>query len=240
MIYNRNTNNAFFENVRFLNESSGISIAKKTGESLINENCELIKNCDFAISEEAIREFYGDMDLVEQHALLEGAKFDLLMKNFLKEGKDYKGLKADLKEIIEANDLDDSKLASKGKGLLHVCKRVLQICCDIDAAVGAGIGGVGIGAGIVGLLASGAAPIALIPIIYCIVGFIVSFIINRLIRLLVDHIEFDTVKKDAQDIVSDLRKQARSTDNKKLADKYTAEADKLEAAIAKYSKKNKD
>lgn len=135
------------------------------------------------------------MDLVEQHALLEGAKFDLLMKNFLKEGKDYKGLKADLKEIIDANDLDDSKLASKGKSLLHICKRVLQICYDIGAAIGTGGTAVSLVAGAVGMLAAGTGPMALIPIIYGIVNFVIAFIINRLIRLLVDHIEFDTVKK---------------------------------------------
>lgn len=201
------------------------------------------KNCSNLVTEEMISECCGDASLVEQSAILEGAKLDLALKNFLKEGQDYKSLKKDLNEIIKANDISDEALRSDGRKLLHVCKRVLQYAYDISAiivpVVGAGeiASKTVIGAKIVktGLMA----PAGLTVTVVCsIIGYVVGFIINRLIRFLIDTVEFKTVKEDAEDVVRELRSNAKKANDPKLAKKMESEADRLEASIAKYSKKS--
>ena len=195
-----------------------------------------IKNCEFAITEEMIEECGHNPDLIAQAAILEGAKIDWALKNWLKEGQDYKGLKAEVNKIVEANNMDKEALQSKGKGFMHVCKRILQIWYDlaIPSAVGT------TAAQTVGLAAVGA-PGAIVAstAIGGILGLITGFIINRLIRYLVDTVEFNTIKKDAQNIVTELRANARKAEDKKIADKMNKEADRLEDAIIKYIKDKK-
>lgn len=196
-----------------------------------------------------ITECGNDRSLIEQSCLLEGAKMDLLLKNFIKEGKDYKGLKSDLNEIIKANNMDDKQLTSKGKGFLHICKRILQILVDIDSmllpvntasniAIGVRMAkDVNMAAAMFGATAS----VALAPVIIkAIITLIVNFIINRLLRLAIDAIEFSVIKSDAEEIVKELRKMAENTNDNKLKKKYDSEADRLEQSIEKYSKKKKD
>ena len=178
---------------------------------------------------------------VNQDIILEGAKFDLFLKNYMDEGKDYKGLKKELQTIIKANDLDSSKLRDKSTGFMHNCKRIIQISTDLETiAIPAGVvvgtakgaGGLAIKLGLTGITAELAPAI----IIGGIIAFIVTFICNRIFRYIVDIGEFNTLKKDAEDIVNQLRSNAKNTSDKELAKKYNSEADKLESAIVKYSK----
>lgn len=196
----------------------------------------IISDCSCFITEEMLKEYSYDKNVVRQAAILEGAKFDAFLNNWLKEGKDYKGLKNEVKSIIAANNMDKSELRSKGKGFMHTCKRILQICYDIDAvfmpvSAAASAAGTATSLGMLGVAMGTPA-----MLIYGIIIFVVNFIINRLMRYLVDTVEFNNIKKDAEDIVSDLRAKAKNADEAG-AKKLNAEADKLEAAIKKYSKK---
>lgn len=178
---------------------------------------------------------------INQNIILEGAKFDLFLKNYMNEGKDYKGLKKELKTIIDANNLDSSELKDKSTGFMHTCKRILQICTDLETAaipVGVAIGSTKGSAGLAIKLGLTGVTAELIPAIVIggIIAFIVTFISNRIFRYIVDASEFKTIKKDAEDIVKQLRYNAKNTSDKDLAKKYNFEADKLEASIKKYSK----
>ena len=55
---------------------------------------------------------------------------------------------------------------------------------------------------------------------------------------MIDTIEFKTIKDDAEDIVRELRLNAKKAKNPKIAKKMESEADRLEESIAKYSKKD--
>ena len=225
-------------NMEFLHSLRGGGDVER-GYNAILENGEYIKNCNLFITEEMVNECCGNTHLIEQSALLEGAKLDMQLKNLFKEGKDYKNLKKDVKEIIKANDMDDDDLKSKGKGFIHVCKRILQVCEDLAVFVG----GAGAAANTVtgiGIIAAGLTPVGVGMIIGAIVSFVVTFIASRLFRLLWDTLEFNAIKDDAESIVRDLRRMAKNTNDKKLSEKYNAEADKLEASIDKYSKKRKN
>lgn len=183
----------------------------------------------------------GIIPISNQDIILEGAKFDLFLKNWMNEGKDYKGLKNDLQEIIDANNLDSDKLKSKGMGFMHTCKRIMQTCTDLQTlaipasgAVGAikGTSSLAIKLGLTGFSAE------LVPaiIIGGIVGCVVTFISNRIFRYMIDSAEFSTIKSDAKSIVKELRNNAKNSFDRDLAKKLNDEADKLEASIKKYSK----
>lgn len=217
-----------FENAKFLNESFyDLNI------NIVNENDSLIKNCDFIIDDYVIKECFGDRGTIRHCVLYEAAKMDITISNFCKGGKDYKGLKADLKEIIEANNLVDSALKSKSKSLIKVCKRIIQIILDIEATLDKNV------------TPWAAAFLAAFPgmsiarFIVMIISIITKFILNRLLRLLVDTGEFKSVKSDAETIISMLREKAKTTDNKSIAANCESDANKLEASIKKYSE-NKD
>lgn len=198
------------------------------------------KNCSNLVTEEMISECCNDRSLIEQSAILEGAKLDLTLKNFIKEGPDYRSLKADLNDVIKANDISDEALRNNGRKLLRTCKRILQCIYDISSAI---ILPIGISNDIARNASMIATPNFKITkgftsnIIYSIIGYIVSFIINRLLRLLIDTIEFNSIKEDAKDIVRELRLNAKKTDDPKLAKKMESEADRLEESIIKYTKK---
>ena len=195
-----------------------------------------IKNCDIFVSEQMVAECFNNEDLIRSAAILEGAKLDIALKNFMKEGKDYKGLKKDLRDIIKANNMDDSDLKTAHNGLMHACKRVLQILSDIESMLMVpGIIGFG-GKDMVSSFISAGLYRSHISII---VTFIVSFIIGRLMRLLCDTIEFKTLKKDAESIIEKLRTMAKDSSNEDLKKKYNTEADRLEESIKKYSNKRK-
>ena len=230
-----------FNHVNFLNESTlseKYEVGFELSRNVISESGALIKNCDFVISEEFISDCAYDTALIEETALLEGAKLDLKLKNFMQEGEDYKGLKKELRKVIDANNLSDEKLKSGKNDFMHICKRILQCCEDILAVfntfytAGYTAGGIALG------LATGQPIIILCAVVPHIIGFVIGFIINRLCRLLWDTIEFETIKKDAESIVKDLRKSAEKAP--KLEKKLNAEADRLEAAIEKYSNKRKN
>lgn len=196
-----------------------------------------ITDCSMFITEAMVSECFNDVNIIRQTAILEGAKFDLFIKNWFKEGKDYKGLKGDLKQIIDANNLDESQLRSKGKGLLYICKRVLQVCCDLEAAMLPASGAIGI-VSLLGLNAISGGTIAPALFIKYIIQLVGRFIYDRLFRYAVDLAEFNTIKKDAEACVKQLRDNAKKSNDEAMIKKYNEEADKLEKAIAKYSKKS--
>lgn len=204
----------------------------------------LIKNCNFAITESVLWEYANNVDAVVKYAILEGAKLDMMFNNFLEEGTDYKGLKADMKEIIEANNMEDAQLQSKGKKILNTCKKALQKCIDIIGMVGyigtsSAVGGA-VGGGVSGAaLGVGALNPITIAFVRTAIPFIVMWIGSRLLRLIVDAAEFAAAKKEAEGIVAALRKSANEAKDKKTANKLNDEADKLEASIKKYSNKKK-
>lgn len=197
-------------------------------EAVYNEG-EIIKDCSFLITESMIDGCLNNIELVRNCAILEGAKLDMMLSNFMKEGKDYKGLKKDLNEIINANNMDKSELISKGKGFMHICKRILQISQDLATVAGTGVIA----------LKVAAAPAVPGVIIASILGFVIGFISNRLLRYLCDTVEFETIKKDAESIVKDLRSNAKKAEDPDIAKKLNSEADKLEASIKKYSSNSK-
>lgn len=162
-----------------------------------------------------INECAGNLELIEKSALLEGAKIDFALKNLFKKGKDYKDLKKNVNEIIKANNLSKDELRSKGKGLMHICKRIIQVIEDIGIFVyttGAAINTTSV---IAFVVAGGAIP-GITIIIGSIIEFVVGFIINKLIRFAADSLEFNTIKKDADDIVDSLRSQAKKSKDKNI------------------------
>lgn len=205
MLYSYNKN--LFENAKFLNES----FTDDFNISIVNENAFLIKNCNFIIDDDIIKECFGDVTAIKHYALYEAAKMDIAISNFCKEGKDYKGLKADLKEIIDANNLDDSALKSKGKGLIKVCKRIIQIILDIEATLDKNV------TPWAAVFLAAFPGMSIARFIVMIISIITKFIVNILLRLLVDMGEFKSVKSDAEAIISMLREKAKTTDNKSIA-----------------------
>ena len=195
-----------------------------------------IKDCSMLITDSMINECVGDANLIKQSAILEGAKIDWALKNFLKEGQDYKGLKKEVNKIIEANNLPKDQMKSKGKGFMHICKRILQIMEDagVIAGIGTSVSNISVGAKII---AAGGATIGSGMIIGTIVGFIVGFIINRILRYCYDSAEFNAISTDAIEIMQTLRKQAKETNDAKLSAKLNKQADDLQEALNKYSKK---
>lgn len=236
-----------FESVRFLNENTKNN-TQFTEYNAVLESGEFIRNCNCFISESMIEECGGDRALIEQQAILEGAKFDAILKNFLKEGKDYNGLKKDLNEIIKANDLDAKGLSTGKKGFMHTCKRILQVLYDIDAALfpitgtastvaaAAAASKANKAAAALGVFGQAMTISVAGVVIRTILSFVISFIINRLLRFAVDTIEFNTLKKDAEAIVDDLERMARNAKDEKEKKKYMDQADKLKESIKKYSK----
>ena len=213
---------SIFDNLHYYGESSVNEVNNKP--KAYNENANYIKNCDFLINEAVANDFGNNENVIITNALYEGAKIDWALSNFIEEGEDYKDLKANLKDIIKADDLDDDQLRSKGKGIIHVVKRVLQISTDIFIAVETG------------------SAIALVftsnPIVIAITiaVFAAEFVINRLFRLAIDAAEFDSLKKDARDIEKELRRAAKNCSNKEGAKRLEDQADKVADLIDEYSK----
>lgn len=233
--------------------SEAVSLKPSDFTDIVYSEGTYFKNCSNLVTEEMIAECCGDRSLIEQSAILEGAKLDLTLKNFLKEGQDYKGLKADLEKVIKANDISNETLKSDGRKFLHICKRILQVMYDISPILGIPVAGAQVATGVAaanvkadaasvfgvgGAAASGIIKTGItVSIFSAIISYIIGFIINRLIRLLIDTIEFKTIKDDAEDVVRELRLNAKKAKNPKIAKKMESEADRLEESIAKYSKK---
>lgn len=220
-----------FKDVKFIGEhttrSNRINDNRILNENIILREGNFIKNCNIFVTDDLIQECYGNEYLIKQSALLEGAKIDMALNNFIEEGKDYKNLKKDLKEIISANNMDEKELNGNFRKFMHICKRIVQVLLDINLVIGSAINTANIG-----IFAAAGNPALLIGTI---IGFVTGFIINRLLRYAADTIEFENIVKDSQYIVNELRKKARDTNDKKLASKFNSEADRLEKAIKKYS-----
>lgn len=216
---------SIFDNIRFINENN-----ESNPLEYIYSESGLVKDCSIFVTEEMISECSNNIDLIRQQALLEGAKFDLMLNNYVNEGKDYKGLKKELKAIMKANKMSDEELKTGKKGILHSCKRAVQIILDL---ISVSLVGGAVGWGISSLILIPSA--FLIPVL----RFVLAFITSRLFRLAADAVEFDAIKKDAKKIVSDLRSNAKKSKDKSTSKKLNREADKLEFTIEKYSKGKK-
>ena len=234
---------SIFDECKFIGDEYSNNLNTVTNESYMDLNYgayfsegTYIKNCNPLISEEMIQECAGNADLIKQSAILEGAKIDWVLKNFLEEGQDYKGLKKEVNKIIEANNLPKDQIKSKGKGLIHICKRILQIIGDLNvcAAIGATASNIFIGTK---FIAAGSAAAGSVLITGTIVIFIVGFIINRILRYCYDSAEFNAISTDAVEIIQTLRKHAKETNDAKLSAKLNKQADNLQKALNKYSKK---
>ena len=64
---------------------------------IMSESGVYMKNVGTLVTPEMVMECAFNNNLIREAAILEGAKLDAILKNFLKEGKDYKGLKKDLR-----------------------------------------------------------------------------------------------------------------------------------------------
>lgn len=102
---------------------------------VIYENGSIYRDCTDYITEEMIVECLGDPYLVQQSAILEAAKMDWNLKNFLKSGEDYRGLKKELKEVMDANNIKEDEVSSKGSKVIHACLRCVQIICDLAPTI---------------------------------------------------------------------------------------------------------
>ena len=165
----------------------------------------------------------------------EGAKFDWFLNNFLKEGKDYKGLKRAMQKVQEATDLSDKELAKDPSKFMKISKRALQIILDILAMGIDAVQTIGNFFVYINLIA----PFAKFSIkgwLVWMIGFISTKLVDRLLRLVVDKAEFKQCKNEAEEMVKLLRDKADKTDDKELKVKYREEADRLKRKIRYYSK----
>ena len=216
-----------------LNVLESMNMNEQPAATPVYEHVELpfegqfVKEASEFVTDTMIAECFNDTGLIHQSAMLEAAKMDAALQNFMKEGKDYKGLKKDLNTILMAHDLSDEDFGRKSNNLLHVCKRILQVCYDLDG-VFAGVIGTG------GAVAIAATMPAMLPIY--IVSFVVGFICNRLMRYLVDTVEFKKLEGDVNNIIDDMRAAAKNCEDEKRAAKLNSAADKLEASLRKHRK----
>lgn len=230
----------------------------------IPEGTTYVKNCLFALTEEMIESY--DENTIRQSCILEAVKIDWLMKNFLSKPNDYKGLKEDMKTIIAANNLDDSKLKSNKKGILQACKRVFLILNDLAVPGGAATTALGLGAivpkiatvgakagkaaktagrfGIIskttaGTIGTVGGMLSPITIIGAIVAFLLGFIINRLIRLAIDNSEFNNIKDDCYQLIEQLETNANNTNDPKLKKQYLDAAKQLRDSVIQHDRSGK-
>lgn len=172
---------------------------------------------------------FNEVTFLNEDTLLEGAKMSASLKKFMAEGEDYKGLKKELKEVIKMNDMSDAELKDKLKtgrgGVMHVCKRAVQIYLDFVFAfnVGGAIGGTVAAATMFPLL---------VPQI--VISFVVGLFLNRLLRLAADTVEFDAVYKDCKTILEEIESAIDKCKDPKQKKKLQESADKLRKAMNKY------
>lgn len=210
-----------FDNVKFINEKTNL-INQFQDMKIVNENG---IDCAIFLTDSIISECSNNKALIREACLLEGAKFDMMLNNWLEEGEDYRGLKAELRTIMDAYNMNEKDLRSRENGILYACKRIIQILEDINIPF-ATIELFGM------TVASGFNPAVLLG---GIVGLIVGWLINRLIRYSVDNLEYKGLTKDCKDISKKLRNMANDTKDKALAAKYRSSAEKLDKAVDNYS-----
>lgn len=200
-----------YNNPIFINESSfNMNSKKNIPYNVIYENGEFIKNCDMFITDELLEAYQYNKDMVTRAAILEGAKLDLLfrnfIKNFMKEGKDYRGLRSLLNDVADecskSGDIIRNEGRTGARKFLHVCKRILQVLIDISAACSMGFsGGMLIGT-IAGAFIVG--PAALLMGALQIIAVVINLMINRLLRFAVDCAEYSNATDDARDTIREL------------------------------------
>lgn len=154
--------------------------------------------------EDANFDFYSNKQILQ-----EKAKWDLLLNNFMEEGEDYRDLKLALREVCELNSSDDVTFKRKKRTVLHAIKRFIQCYDDVAYAINA-----------VSCLAIATIPFMIIPML-----------LNRLERFCVDSVEYNTLKKDTQEIISQLKVAKEKTKDKKAAEKIQKGIDKLERML---------
>lgn len=264
--YTQNDIYSFKHVIRILNYLYSLSLSNNFGNKLFKKmykfesyifNEYISDNCDLFVTEQMILECSNSKELIENQSLLEGAKFDIWVKNFLSEGEDYKGLKKEIKTVIKANKLSEEEININKKGLMNSCKRILQISMDILSIASGAAGGILtvkdwkdannlFKKGNIYLdknkIYHGFGKTALISGFKKLGIFAIGFIITRLIRFAVDSAEFKSLEKDCKSIISDLNKasdKAKKNGDNELADHYDSEAKRLEKALKVYSNKSK-
>lgn len=164
-------------------------------------------------------------------SLNEGARFDYYLTNFLKEGGDYKGLKASMKKVIKAVNLSDEEFKQNSNKIINIAKRTIQIildiiCVGVDAIEGFGTG----------MLLVYTGPFNVINWLIWMIGFILTKLVTRVLRLAVDTAEYKSCLKEANQLVEILENKASSIDGEKEREKYNKQIDILKKKIKFYSK----
>lgn len=172
---------------------------------------------------------FNEVTFLNEDTLLEGAKLSETLKNFMVEGEDYKGLKKELKQVIEMNNLSDAELKDKLKtgkgGVMHVCKRIVQIYLDCIFAINVGAS-IGTTIGVAGI-----APVLLPQVI---ISFVAGLFLNRILRLAANTAEFNAVCKDCKTIINELESAAEKCKDPKQKKKLKESANKLHDSMVKY------
>lgn len=217
----------------FFTESS-LDLAIESG------NRPLILDNSIFLTEELIVDCMGDESLIQEAVMVEAAKFDLKLKNYLAEGEDYKGIKKDIRDVLKAQGMSEEDFVQKGvwRKMLHNLKRFIQVSADIVAA--ASIAG-GIGGSIGGIAGGLAAPVkislgakALISLkvvlkfaIICTIAFFTS----RVLRWIADSAEASQAKKDIKEIIKIARQKASECKNQADKKKFNSIADKMQKKL---------
>ena len=165
--------------------------------------------------------------------VLERAQYSDTLYNFLREGKDYRGLKRSIQKIVEASNLSDDEIKSDTKNIVRIAKRAIQIILDILSLARDTTDGVIHIVGFVGHLFGG---LNIVNWFMWLIGSKIIGLVLRLLRLAVDTLEYNSCEKEAKQIVKLLKDKAESTDNADLKKQCLQNANKLEKAIIKYDR----
>ncbi len=222
----------------FFTESSLDLAIKSNNRPLILDN-------SIFLTEELIADCMGDENLIREAVMLEGAKFDVKLRNFLQEGEDYKGIKKDIREILKAQGMSEEDFIKKGvwRKILHILKRFVQIVADLYTLIGVPLGvgvdayhaSLGVAAGKAAVAATGgtvATPVAVIIAILIVAIFAaLRYFGSRAIRWLADTAELSRAKKDMKEIAKIARQNADSCENPAGRKKFNSIANQLEKKI---------
>lgn len=228
-----------YNNPIFINESLKIN-KKNIPYNVIYENGEFIKNCDMFITNELLENYQYNRDMVTRAALLEGAKLDLFLKNFIKnfmrEGKDYKGLKQLINDVADECNKSGDTIYAEGKSgarkFLHICKRILQVLLDVGTLCALGFSGMTLASGIIGVFTAG--PGALLTAILTIIHIVIGIIVSRAERYAVDFVEYRNAVGDAKSVVKELEALKTTKTDPKAIERIDKCIDKINKKIEGY------
>lgn len=111
-------------------------------DGTISENT-IIKRCGCFVNEKMYYDCIGNNELIKRQAILEGAKLSEWFNKFFKTGKDYEGLRKELREIVYINNLPKDELktfnnisvyAKTSRKVVNKAFKLLEILGGIMAA----------------------------------------------------------------------------------------------------------